>query len=106
MRGEGSPRISFSLLILYGELSTARLSEECPVNLNCLLFSTANCGSHMRCVWDAMEIYVNHSCLKDGKPDIEKIQPIVYSQHTYFAVGKRVDRAFIAGRQYTEKSEH
>lgn len=89
----------------YGKLSTAPLAGECPLNIECRLFSAVDCGSHVLCIGEVMEIYADPSCLTDNKPDIEKIQPIVYSQHTYFAVGKPVDRAFFAGRQYTEKTE-
>jgi hypothetical protein len=39
----------------------------------------------------------------DGKPDITKINPIIYAQSAYFDVGKQVDSAFFAGKKYMKK---
>jgi hypothetical protein len=44
-----------------------------------------------------MEIHIDKACETDGKPDIVKINPIVYAQATYFAVGEP-DREGILGR--------
>jgi hypothetical protein len=39
----------------------------------------------------------------DGKPDIAKINPIIYAQATYFGVGKQVEAAFSVGKKYRKK---
>jgi hypothetical protein len=39
----------------------------------------------------------------DGKPDIAKINPIIYAQATYFGVGKQAGAAFSAGKKYRKK---
>jgi flavin reductase (DIM6/NTAB) family NADH-FMN oxidoreductase RutF len=87
----------------YGKLKTAPLVEECPVNLECTLFKSVECGSHLLYIGEVMEVHADRSCVKDGKPDIEKIKPIVYAQFTYFNVGKEVDKAFSAGKNYRKK---
>ncbi|HUT38572.1 MAG TPA: hypothetical protein VMW77_04620 [Methanoregula sp.] len=50
-----------------------------------------------------MEIHADTSCVTDGKPDISKINPIIYARATYFDVGKQVDKAFSAGKKYRKK---
>jgi hypothetical protein len=40
--------------------------------------------------------------LTDGKPDITKINPIIYAQATYFDVGKQIDKAFSAGKKFNK----
>ena len=72
----------------YGKLKTAPMAEECPVNIECRLFKSVECGSHLLYIGEVMEIHADRSCLTDGKPDVEKINPIVYAQMNYFGVGK------------------
>ena len=87
----------------YGKQKTAPLIEECPVNIECKLFTSVDCGSHLLYIGEVMEMYADKSCVTNGKPDIEKIHPIVYAQATYFEVGKQVDKAFSAGKKYKKK---
>jgi flavin reductase (DIM6/NTAB) family NADH-FMN oxidoreductase RutF len=87
----------------YGKLKSAPLAEECPVNIECTLFRSVDCGSHLLYIGEIAEIHVDESCMTDGKPDIGKIHPIVYAQFTYFSVGKEVDKAFSAGKKYKKK---
>ncbi|MDD1675637.1 MAG: flavin reductase family protein, partial [Methanomicrobiales archaeon] len=57
-------------------------------------------GSHILRIGEVVEIHADRSCLKDGKPDISKINPIVYAQSTYFGVGKPIAKAFSEGMKY------
>jgi len=87
----------------YGKLKTAPLAEECPVNIECRLFSSVDCGSHQLVIGEVVEIHADKSCMTDGKPDIAKIHPMVYTQAAYYTVGKTVESAFSAGRNYRKK---
>jgi len=87
----------------YGKLKTAPLAEECPVNIECKLFKSVDCGSHLLHIGEVVEIHADKSCVTDGKPDIAKINPIMYAQATYFGVGKQVEAAFSAGKKYRKK---
>ena len=84
----------------YGKLKTAPLAVECPVNIECRLFKSVDCGSHLLYIGEVIEIHADKSCLTDGKPDVTKIHPIVYAQATYFEVGTPIDKAFSAGKKY------
>lgn len=86
----------------YGQLKTAPLIEECPVNIECKLFKSVDCGSHLLYIGEIVEIHADKSCITNGKPDIAKINPIVYAQATYFDVGKEVGKAFSDGKKYGE----
>jgi flavin reductase (DIM6/NTAB) family NADH-FMN oxidoreductase RutF len=87
----------------YGKLKTAPLAEECPINIECRLFKSVDCGSHLLYIGEVVEIHADTACVTDGKPDITKINPIVYAQLTYFDVGKQIDRAFSAGKKYRKE---
>lgn len=87
----------------YGKVKTAPLAEECPVNIECKLFKSVDCGSHMLHIGEVVEIHVDKACTTDGKPDTAKIDPIVYAQAAYWLVGKQIDKAFSAGKKYQKK---
>jgi len=87
----------------FGKLKTAPLAEECPVNMECRLFRSVDCGSHILHIGEVVEIYADKSCVSDGKLDIVKIKPLIYAQYTYFGVGQQVDKAFFAGKKYKQK---
>jgi len=87
----------------YGTLKTAPLADECPVNIECRLFKTVDCGSHRLYVGEIAEIHFDKACMKNGKPDITKIRPILYSQFAYFGLGKQLGPAFSAGKMYKQK---
>jgi flavin reductase (DIM6/NTAB) family NADH-FMN oxidoreductase RutF len=87
----------------YGKLKTAPMAKECPVNIECKVFREVDCGSHVLCIGEIVEIHVDKSCTTDGKPDIAKIDPVVYAQMEYFHVGKSAGKAFSVGKQYAKK---
>jgi flavin reductase (DIM6/NTAB) family NADH-FMN oxidoreductase RutF len=87
----------------YGKLGNAPLAEECPVNIECRLFKTIDCGSHRLYIGEIAEIHFDKACMTDGAPDIKKINPILYSRSTYFDLGKQVGMAFSVGKKYKQK---
>ena len=84
----------------YGKLATAPMAKECPVNIECRLFKSVDCGSHELYIGEIVEIHADRSCVKDGKPDVTMCDPIVYAQAEYFRVGTQVEKAFSAGKKY------
>jgi flavin reductase (DIM6/NTAB) family NADH-FMN oxidoreductase RutF len=84
----------------YGTLKTAPLAEECPVNIECKLFKSVECGSHLLYIGEVIEIHADKACVTDGKPDAAKLDPMVYAQAAYWQVGMQIDKAFSAGRNY------
>jgi len=84
----------------YGKLKTAPLAEECPVNIECRLFQSVDCGSHQLYIGEVVEIHADRSCVADGKPDTVTSGPIVYAQSAYWHVGEQIDKAFSVGKQY------
>jgi flavin reductase (DIM6/NTAB) family NADH-FMN oxidoreductase RutF len=84
----------------YGKLKTAPLAAECPVNIECRLFTSVDCGSHRLYIGEVVEIHADKACVADGRPDLAKSDPIVYAQASYWHVGKQIDKAFSAGKNY------
>jgi flavin reductase (DIM6/NTAB) family NADH-FMN oxidoreductase RutF len=84
----------------YGTLKTAPLAEECPVNIECRLFRSVDCGSHVLYIGEVMEIHADKACVTDGRPDLVTSDPMVYAQSSYWHIGKQIGKAFSAGKQY------
>jgi len=85
--------------IFYGKVDTAPLIEECPLNLECKVIHTVEIGTHTLFIGEIMETHANENCLTNGKPDIKKIDPIIYATGTrqYHKVGDQIGRAFKIG---------
>lgn len=88
---------------VYGTLGTAPMAAECPVNIECELFESVDCGSHLLVIGKIAEIHAEKSCVTEGIPDIRKIDPIIYAQHAYYRVGDDAGEAFSAGKKYRKR---
>lgn len=86
--------------IFYGILKTAPLIEECSVNLECQMIHSLDLGSHMLIVGEIVETYISENCLSDGKPDPEKIDPLIYTPtvRKYYRLGEMLADAFRIGK--------
>jgi flavin reductase (DIM6/NTAB) family NADH-FMN oxidoreductase RutF len=85
----------------YGELATAPMIEECPLNLECALARIVELGgSHDLLLGEIVQVYAAPDCLTGDLPDIEKIRPIIYStgDRSYWRVGDRLGKAFGVGK--------
>ena len=85
----------------YGELKTAPLIEECPLNLECKAIHYLDLGSHTLVVGEIIETYINEGCLSDGKGDPGKIDPLIYIPGTmkYHRLGDFIAPAFEIGKE-------
>ena len=84
----------------YGELETAPLIQECPLNLESKVIHYLDLGSHTLVVGEIIETYLSEDCLTDGKTDPEKIDPLIYTSGTlkYYRLGEDIGSAFKIGK--------
>jgi flavin reductase (DIM6/NTAB) family NADH-FMN oxidoreductase RutF len=85
--------------VFYGKLGNAPLIEQCPVNMECSVVHALDLGSHVLFVGKVEETYSSEEFLTDGKPDITKINPMIYCYNEYRTFGKVVAKAFSAGKE-------
>ena len=87
--------------VFYGQLETAPLIAECPLNFECRAIHYLDLGSHILVVGEIAETYLTESCMIDGKPDASKIDPLIYitQSMTYYRLGKAVAQAFDIGKE-------
>ena len=92
--------------IFHGQLKTAPLIAECPVNLECRVMHTLNLGSHALVVGLIEETHVSADCITDGEPDAHKIKPLIYGrskEKCYFKLGEELAPAFSIGKKLKQK---
>lgn len=92
--------------VFYGKLSDVPLIEQCPINLECKVVHILDLGSHSLVIGRIEETYVSENCLTEGKPDVNKIEPLAYIPSTtqqYQALGEVVAKAFSIGKELKVK---
>ena len=86
--------------VFYGELETAPLIEQCPLNLECVVQHIVELGTHSLVVADIKQTHVSEECLTDGAFDPMKMDPVIYvtgPARKYVQAGAVVGDAFSAG---------
>jgi flavin reductase (DIM6/NTAB) family NADH-FMN oxidoreductase RutF len=89
--------------LFYGELHTAPMIEECPVNMECELVEKIDFGGkNDLLVGKIVQSYAEEQLCTEGFPDIRKISPFVFTRHdhNYWKIGEHLGRAFSIGESY------
>ena len=91
--------------VFFGTLPDAPLIEQCPVNVECRVHTKLDLGSHILVVGQVEECHVSASCLTDGKPDVEKIDPLLYASpgREYRRLGAALAQAFSVGKEIKQR---
>ena len=87
--------------VFYGKLGNAPLIKQCPVNLECKVVQVLNLGSHSLVIGRIEETYVSEDCLREGRPDVDKIKPLTYVTSPaarYQGLGEVVGKAWSVGK--------
>jgi flavin reductase (DIM6/NTAB) family NADH-FMN oxidoreductase RutF len=74
--------------------------RECPICLECRLVKAVELPTHDIFIGEIMESYADESCLTDGKPDFEKIKPLLLTMpdNHYWTLGKQAGKAWNDGK--------
>jgi flavin reductase (DIM6/NTAB) family NADH-FMN oxidoreductase RutF len=86
--------------VFYGELDAAPMIASCPLTLECRLTQTVDLPSNYFFIGEIVSAHCGEAFLKDGKPDMAKIDPLLLTMpdNRYWAVGKQVATAWSAGK--------
>jgi flavin reductase (DIM6/NTAB) family NADH-FMN oxidoreductase RutF len=87
--------------VFYGKLGSAPLVKQCPVNLECKVVQILNLGSHSLVIGRIEETHISDHCLTDGRPDVDKINPLTYvtsAAARYQGLGEVVGKAWSVGK--------
>ncbi len=88
--------------VFFGKTLTAPMARECPVNVELTLDDIIEFEGTDMVVGEVEEVYVNEECLSNGRPDMEKLELLMYRSPggPYFIKGRTVAEAFKVGRDF------
>ena len=89
--------------VFYGQLNTAPMINECPINIECSVISIMDFGGkNDMIVGKIIETYSDEKYLSDDVPDIKKVNPVVFTRfdHKYWKIGECIGEAFEIGKSY------
>ena len=88
--------------VSYGELKNAPLINECPVTAECRVVKIVEFATHEVFFGEIIQTYANSDVLTDGRPDVTKVNPILYSMYdnNYWTLGKNIGRAMQMGKGF------
>ena len=74
--------------------------------MECKLAKTIDFPKHDVFVGEIVSTYCDNSILKDGVPDISKLEPILFvmNDRSYWKLGKRLAKAWQIGKQQEHKN--
>ncbi|MCG6931698.1 MAG: flavin reductase family protein [Desulfofustis sp.] len=89
-----------------GELQHAPMILHCPLSMELRLKDTVILGHHEIFIGEIVNTYIHDTCLTDNKPDLEKIDPILFDMMKldYWSLGKRTGKPWRDGQTLKVKT--
>lgn len=89
-----------------GELAHAPMIQQCPLSMELRLKEVIVLGHHEIFVGEIVNTYIQETCLTDEKPDLEKIDPILFDMMKldYWSLGRRTGKPWRDGKALKKKS--
>ncbi|TGE37547.1 flavin reductase family protein [Desulfosporosinus fructosivorans] len=86
----------------YDDLGKAPMISECPINYLCKVIQTIPIFDFEMFLGEIVAVYANENCLKDGRPDPIKINPIIMMDTSYCDLNHVVGTIFKVGQSITD----
>ena len=93
--------------VFYGELKNAPMISECPINIECKLARTIGLLHGEVFIGEIIGVYMEEKYLTDNKPDIRKIDPLLFEEGlgNYWKLGEHIGKIHNIGKDYKPKSK-
>jgi flavin reductase (DIM6/NTAB) family NADH-FMN oxidoreductase RutF len=91
--------------VFYGELRNAPMINECPINVECRLVRTMELLHGELFVGEIVGVYMEDRYLVDAKPDMRKINPLVFEEGVgnYWKLGEHIGTIGSMEKDYKPK---
>ncbi|MFH1983462.1 MAG: flavin reductase family protein [Pseudomonadota bacterium] len=86
--------------VFYGELKTAPMIRECPVNMELKLHDVLEFPTHEIFIGELVQTYADEGVLVDGAIDIAKVRPMMFDMASkkYWSLGPELGKCWSAGK--------
>ena len=91
--------------VFYGDLNTAPMVEESPVNIECKVDQIIdNQKGHDLIIGEMVNIFSEDKFLTNGIPDVKKFKPLIFTMNdnNYWKLGDHIGRAWSIGNDYKD----
>ncbi|TFG06786.1 MAG: flavin reductase family protein [Promethearchaeota archaeon] len=89
--------------VFYGDLKTAPMIQDCPLNLECEVVQKVDTQKgHEIFIGEIINAYAEEAIMKGTVPDITKLQPIIFSMNdnNYWKLGDHIGQAWSIGKNF------
>lgn len=88
--------------VFYGELENAPMIVSSPMCMECRLVDVYDAGTHEVFIVEVVQSYADESVLTDGKPDLEKVDPLLFdmSGPWYWGLGDKAGKPWSEGKAW------
>jgi flavin reductase (DIM6/NTAB) family NADH-FMN oxidoreductase RutF len=87
--------------VFYGELESAPMIKECPLNMECKVIDQLNFSKMEVFIGEVIQSYIGKEFLLEGKPNVKKINPLIYSlERKYYDLGKVIADGLSIGKTF------
>ena len=89
----------------FGNIKTAPLIVECPINISCSVIKEFFVGGMEVFIGQVEETFVNEDLITESRrPDAIAVDPILYTADlNYYKLGEKIAQAFSIGKEYKKK---
>jgi flavin reductase (DIM6/NTAB) family NADH-FMN oxidoreductase RutF len=86
--------------VFYGELETAPMISQCPMNMECSLAETVDMLRHDVFIGEIVATYCDEELMEGDSVDFAKVEPILFAMYdkSYFRLGERFADAWSVGK--------
>ncbi|MFW9977808.1 MAG: flavin reductase family protein [Candidatus Thorarchaeota archaeon] len=80
--------------VFYGELDTAPMISDCPLNMECRVTEILDYDPNDGIIGEVVASYADQDVLLDGKMDLRKVQPMIWAiggDFNYYSIGNRIE---------------
>lgn len=91
--------------IFYGNLQSAPMIEECPINMECRLYDVYDTPTHDLFIGEIVETYADAAVLQNGKVDLARVRPLLFDMSSikYWSIGQTVANCWNIGKQMKKR---
>ena len=87
--------------LFYGELETAPMIRQCPVNMELRLHEVLDYATHDIFIGELVQTYAAAEVLTGGKVDIAKLRPLLFDMASvqYWRLGPAIGKCWNVGKR-------
>jgi hypothetical protein len=91
--------------VFYGELETAPMIHQCPVNMELKLHDVLDFTTHDIFIGELIQTYAEDDVLTGGKIDVAKLRPLLFDMASvkYWRLGPAVGKCWNVGKSLKSK---